>query len=257
MTSDTRLVDQINTARDEFRTKSRDLRLDDNTRRGYSFASDLLHRVVAQALATPPKVGSGELDAAAKAVLESWDSRMHGEREELREYANNKYWAPRASLVDSSAIAQLRAALAAPVDHPEVVGVKIKPLGWSSEPPYSVARPFTGLHYATEVIWPENGKSFDYVMLSGPTVGSKRFASLSDAKADAQLDFETRIRSALLPSDSPALEAGVADGPLWWTIYDALDLSSELRLECTHAVFAAVSGRQSAALSIPATEDGK
>jgi len=68
--------------------------------------------------------------------------------------------------------------------------VQVKALEWSSEPPYSVARPFSGLHYATEVIWPESAKSFDYVMLSGPTVGAKRFASLSDAKAAAQADYE-------------------------------------------------------------------
>lgn len=91
------------------------------------------------------------------------------------------------------------------------VAVSVKKLIWSSEPPYSVARPFTGLHYGTEVIWPENGKSFDYVMLSGPTVGTKRFASLSDAKAAAQSDYEARIRSAIIPAKPAGVVRQVRD----------------------------------------------
>lgn len=87
---------------------------------------------------------------------------------------------------------------------PEAGKAVVKPLIWESEPPYSVARPFAGLHYATEVVWPENGKAFDYVMLSGPTVGAKRFASLSDAKAAAQADYEVRIISALASIPAPS-----------------------------------------------------
>jgi len=87
--------------------------------------------------------------------------------------------------------------------------VKVKELEWTSEPPYRVARPFSGLHYATEVIWPEGGKSFDYVLLSGPTIGSKRFAALSEAQAAAQTDFEARILSALSPSPAPDMREAV------------------------------------------------
>lgn len=58
-------------------------------------------------------VGSAsELMNAAQAVLRSWDDRMNGEREELRTDPYSRvYWSPRASMVDSEAVAGLRAAL--------------------------------------------------------------------------------------------------------------------------------------------------
>lgn len=98
---------------------------------------------------------------------------------------------------------------------------KVKGLQWASEPPYRIARPFAGIHYATEVVWPENGKSFDYVMLSGPTVGTKRFSSLSDAQAAAQADFTSRILSAL--SSSPV---GEMDGWRRTTEHEVLFIAS-------------------------------
>lgn len=47
---------------------------------------------------------------AARKVLASWDERMHGEREQIKT-GQVHYWSPSASMVDSSAIAELRAAL--------------------------------------------------------------------------------------------------------------------------------------------------
>lgn len=53
------------------------------------------------------------LSKAAVAVMSSWDDRMGGEREELRveKSTGAEYWAPRASMVESEAMAKLRAAL--------------------------------------------------------------------------------------------------------------------------------------------------
>lgn len=73
--------------------------------------------------------------------------------------------------------------------------VEIKKLEWRPEPPYHVARVFRNV-YAVEA-W-DGG-----VTLSG-IPGRREFKTVEAAKAAAQSDFETRIRSAIV--DVPAVE---------------------------------------------------
>ncbi|WP_430439040.1 hypothetical protein [Shinella sp.] len=67
--------------------------------------------------------------------------------------------------------------------------VKVKALEWRREAPYHVARVFSGL-YAVEA-W-DGG-----VTLSG-IPGRRDFKDIEAAKAAAQQDYETRIRSAIV-----------------------------------------------------------
>jgi hypothetical protein len=186
---------------------------------------------------TPPKVGSGELDAAEAARISdavlSWMVKY-----DLLD-ASNEYRAEDVVEV----LNDLAPALAAPVDHPEVVGVKIKPLEWVKHPAVEAWRAETlvGLYQ----VWAVKGISWE---LSARESTGGKAETVEAAKAAAQQDFETRIRSALTaaslpervaddsypdpsdlvavnkalreqvselcaalqPSDSPALEAGVA-----------------------------------------------
>jgi hypothetical protein len=73
--------------------------------------------------------------------------------------------------------------------------VRIRPLEWSSEPPYSVAR-VTALRllYSTEAVW-EDGV-FQYVELRGG-FASGDFPTVAEAITAAQADYDARIRSAL------------------------------------------------------------
>lgn len=63
-------------------------------------------------------VDAGAVEAAARAVIASWDARLGGEdQEQQKTYRDDdmefKYWSPASSMVDSEAIANLRAALSA------------------------------------------------------------------------------------------------------------------------------------------------
>lgn len=145
------------------------------------------------------------LDAIVAAMKQSFRDVVAGSSNRL--FEDTGVTMPADHVWERYAQAALNAVLALIAPAPvAAVPVGVKALEWASEPPYSVARPFSGLHYATETVWPEHGKSFDYVMLSGPTVGAKRFASLTDAKAAAQADYEARIRAALIAPAKPAVE---------------------------------------------------
>ncbi|MFG1302666.1 hypothetical protein V5F34_00805 [Xanthobacter autotrophicus] len=75
-------------------------------------------------------------------------------------------------------------------------GPKVKPLEWSWEPPYSVARALGG-HYAVER-W-EGARGSDHFDLIGTFLTRHDgFSSLDEAKSAAQADYEHRIRSALV-----------------------------------------------------------
>jgi len=104
-------------------------------------------------------------------------------------------------------IEQLEASLSALQAGTEVAvkaGIAVKPLEWASEPPYSVARVSKlSLLYSTECVWDE-GK-FLFCILSGNCI-NQQFATLAEAKAAAQSDFESRIRSALV--EAPVQQAG-------------------------------------------------
>ncbi|ESZ63758.1 hypothetical protein NL532_32055 [Mesorhizobium sp. C120A] len=98
----------------------------------------------------------------------------------------------------------VKALYAAPVDHPDVVGVKIKDLEWVEDwtggnddiPSWRGNNPL-GLHV--------------YICFAGRLFNGRQIKRhdevpsdvLADAKAAAQSDYETRIRSALQPLDSP------------------------------------------------------
>jgi hypothetical protein len=85
------------------------------------------------------------------------------------------------------------AALTAALEVEQPVSVEIKPLEWRSEAPYHVARVFGGI-YAVEA-W-DGG-----VTLSG-IPGRRDFKDIEAAKAAAQQDYETRIRSAIVATPS-------------------------------------------------------
>ena len=53
------------------------------------------------------------IEKAARKVIESWDKRSCGEQEVQKELMGTKFWSPSASMVDSSAIHELREAIAA------------------------------------------------------------------------------------------------------------------------------------------------
>ena len=94
----------------------------------------------------------------------------------------------------------------------------VKPLQWSSEAPYGVARvPKLGLMYSTEAIWYEG--IFEHVELLGSASG--RFPTVASARAAAQADYEARILAAL---DSPPDHGGEEGDSLplgvWWMFYD-------------------------------------
>jgi hypothetical protein len=196
---------------------------------------------------TPPKVGSGELDAAGRSVLqEIWDDATNSVCQTMQErkMCNCPDGDCLAAKVNPGPADFARLdALAAPVDHPEVVGVKIKPLEWVKHPTVEAWRAETlvGLYQ----VWAVKGISWE---LSARESTGGKAETIEAAKAAAQQDFETRIRSALTaaslpervaddsypdpsdlvavnkalrqqvselcaalqPSDSPALEAGVA-----------------------------------------------
>ncbi|MER8983929.1 hypothetical protein [Mesorhizobium sp. M0843] len=103
-------------------------------------------------------------------------------------------------------VAQLQSALGhvalvTPVDHPEAVGVKIKPLEWNED----------GWLDGRAVKWLAVSFGYSWIIRNDDHAFlccGCRYASLDRAKAAAQADFETRIRSAIQPSD----EAGVAWG---------------------------------------------
>jgi len=52
-----------------------------------------------------------DIEVAAQKVIESWDRRSCGEREEEKRLMGVKFWSPSASMVDSVAIHELRIAL--------------------------------------------------------------------------------------------------------------------------------------------------
>ncbi|MER9357462.1 hypothetical protein NKI61_29965 [Mesorhizobium sp. M0514] len=173
---------------------------------------------VASLESTPPKVGSGELDAAVEvAALAIYKRRHSGDPNwpvwlNKDGYHQEPYvksvpdWKWRGYGEDARSVL---AALASPVDHPEVVRVKIKPLDWkfangwwfgpTAEGQDYIVRDSRATNSAGQWLW---GLGVEEYNLE---------PSLEAAKAAAQADYETRIRSALRPSDSPALEAGVAE----------------------------------------------
>lgn len=160
---------------------------------------------------TPPKVGSGELDAAGLR------SALKEAREEIvvaiaflgRDAGTNRIDKTIRSLIDRlvKADQKAQAALAAPVDHPEVVGVKIKPLVWAGGEFRHESCGALGGEYVirarTDSVWTIDG-------------WTETFGTIEAAKAAAQSDYESHIRPALQPSDSSALEAGVAEQPVAW-----------------------------------------
>jgi len=75
--------------------------------------------------------------------------------------------------------------------------VAIKPLEWTSEPPYWVARVFGGFY---SIERHEHGTE-----LQGTFIRHLRCASVEAAKSAAQFDYEKRIRGALtIPPATPA-----------------------------------------------------
>ncbi|PRA53872.1 hypothetical protein CQ062_13730 [Ochrobactrum sp. MYb68] len=102
-------------------------------------------------------------------------------------------------LGDSNRSNPMHAALTAAA--PFLQGVKVKALEWSGEPPYHVARTETKGFYCLEAIWNESG--FVHVELTGSIVSGKTFATVDEAKAAAQADYEARILSAI---EASALE---------------------------------------------------
>jgi hypothetical protein len=93
---------------------------------------------------------------------------------------------------------------ARPASEPVGTETGIRKLEWTSEPPYSVARVSKlRLLYSTECVW-DDGK-FLYCILSGGCV-NQQFATLDEARAAAQADFESRIRSALVPAVAAEVE---------------------------------------------------
>lgn len=80
--------------------------------------------------------------------------------------------------------------------------VAVKPLEWRSEPPYHVARVFRG-HYSIERVDADTTR----FVLRGTFIRND-YSTIAEAKAAAQADYETRIRSALAPSPADgAVEA--------------------------------------------------
>ncbi|MES0071853.1 hypothetical protein [Mesorhizobium sp. M0058] len=224
---------------------------------------------------TPPKVGSGELDAAAKItkIIARTMAVAVGKNPDI-EGDTYMVWA---RLAMESASPYL--ALAAPVDHPEVV----KTLSWEKYPAEGsmtegqnrrrnyVARALTP--WGSAIFLMENDGVYSFAGWDA-LVGS--YVDADDAKAFAQTHFNAAIRSALQPSDSPALEAGVAEAALQlvnaFSIY-TLDDDEGIRLS-TGGHTIAHYGEHSregiallkleahcrelrAALSIPAKESGK
>ncbi|MER9524055.1 hypothetical protein NKI96_10765 [Mesorhizobium sp. M0292] len=111
--------------------------------------------------------------------------------------------ASKTALLENCAEKAARAVLAlvTPVDHPEAVGVKIKPLEWNED----------GWLDGRAVKWLAVSFGYSWIIRNDDHAFlccGCRYASLDRAKAAAQSDFETRIRSAIQPSD----EAGVAWG---------------------------------------------
>jgi len=82
---------------------------------------------------------------------------------------------------------------------PPAPAVSIKPLVWSWEPPFSVARVLGG-HYAVEK-WEEPEGHVD--LIGTFIVKRDGFKTIEAAKAAAQDDYEARIRSALVDAPTP------------------------------------------------------
>lgn len=75
--------------------------------------------------------------------------------------------------------------------------VAVKALEWSAESPYHVARVLGigGLHYSIERV----DAAVTYFELKGMFVWPvRKFPTIDEAKAAAQANFESRIRSALI-----------------------------------------------------------
>lgn len=70
--------------------------------------------------------------------------------------------------------------------------VRVKPLTWSKEPPYHIARMRIGF-YSVEYIESDDGGYFD---LRG-NFGRSGYRTLAEAKAAAQADYEQRIMAAI------------------------------------------------------------
>jgi hypothetical protein len=82
----------------------------------------------------------------------------------------------------------------------ELPAVKVKALEWNAEPPYHVARGNGGGHYSIERV----DSRVVYFELRGNSIWPiKKFASMTEAKAAAQADYERRILSALVLKDDP------------------------------------------------------
>lgn len=81
------------------------------------------------------------------------------------------------------------------------VGVKIKPLVWEKHPMGWVAAPPTGHAYIIDI------RIKDRVMFIKGMNPPPQCSNVDEAKAKAQADYESRIRSAIEPVDTPALVA--------------------------------------------------
>ncbi|MES0134482.1 hypothetical protein NKJ88_05895 [Mesorhizobium sp. M0016] len=144
-------------------------------------------------LAVGTSLGSGELEAAGLAqMVDKYATSMYGRIVGVPDFVIKQHFSEFAAEI---------AALVTPVDHPEVVGVKIKPLEWNED----------GWLDGRAVKWLAVSFGYSWIIRNDDHAFlccGCRYASLDRAKAAAQADFETRIRSAIQPSD----EAGVAWG---------------------------------------------
>ncbi|MFG1302662.1 hypothetical protein V5F34_00785 [Xanthobacter autotrophicus] len=106
-----------------------------------------------------------------------------------------------------------RLATPAPPPEPAKAEVVVKPLEWSWEPPYSVARALGG-HYAVEQ-WEGARGSFHFDLIGTFLTKHDGFASHDEAKAAAQADYERRILSALAtPPTAPAAARSAAEAKM-------------------------------------------
>ncbi|MER9697615.1 hypothetical protein [Mesorhizobium sp. M0146] len=144
---------------------------------------------------------SDTLEAAAtRLIIQAMQLKDFG-----HEGTGGEFWtnASKTALLEECAENAARAVLdlVTPVDRPEVVGVKVKPLEWN-EDCWLDGRAVKWLAVSFGYSWIIRNDDHAFLCCGC------RYASLDRAKAAAQADFETRVRSALQPSD----EAGVAWG---------------------------------------------
>jgi hypothetical protein len=81
-----------------------------------------------------------------------------------------------------------------------MINALVKPLEWTAENPYHVARALGG-HYSIERV----DSDVTYFELKGNFIWpARKFATIKEAKESAQADFEQRIRSALASVPAPS-----------------------------------------------------